>query len=202
MLNATTGTWLAAFLTLGLFSWMYMENPWFRLVEHIYVGAALGVLASQGYQSVVDIAWKPATQQGKTLLWVPLILGALLFSRWSKKYMWVSRSSMGFLVGTLSAVVMTGAIKAQLTAQVAATMMPLNSIDNIVFFALTAAGTAYFIFTMQAKWASPIIDLGKYGMMIAFGATFGNTVMSRISLFTGRLQFLLFQWLKLTPGGS
>jgi hypothetical protein len=202
MLNATTGTWLAAFLTLGLFSWMYKENPWFRLVEHIYVGAALGVLASQGYQSVMDIAWKPATQQGKTLLYVPLFLGALLFSRWSKKYMWVSRSSMGFLVGTLSAVVMTGAIKAQLTAQVAATMMPLNSVNNVIFFVITAAATIYFVFTLQTKWAGPIITLGKYGMMIAFGATFGNTVMSRISLFTGRLQFLLFEWLKLTPGGS
>jgi hypothetical protein len=202
MLTPTVGTWLAAFLTLGLFSWMYMENPWFRLVEHIYVGAALGVLASQGYQSVVDIAWKPATQQGKALLWVPLIMGALLFSRWSKRYMWVSRSSMGFLVGTLSAAVMNNTITAQLTKQVAATMMPLNNVNNIIFFILTATGTAYFIFTLQAKWASPLIDLGKYGMMIAFGATFGNTVMSRISLFTGRLQFLLFEWLKLTPGGG
>lgn len=201
-MNATTGTWLAAFLTLGLFSWMWKENPWFRLVEHIYVGAALGVLATQGYQSVVDIAWKPATQQGKAILWIPLFLGALLFSRWSRKYMWISRSSMGFLVGTTAAVSMNGAIKAQLTAQVAATMMPLNSLNNIIFVAITAASTLYFVFTLQAKWAAPIIDLGKYGMMIAFGATFGNTVMSRISLFTGRLQFLLFTWLKLTPGGS
>ena len=196
-MNATAGTWLAAFLTLGLFSWMWKENPWFRLVEHIYVGAALGVLAIQGYQSVLDIAWKPATQQGKLILWIPLIMGALLFSRWSKKYMWVSRSSLGFLVGTTAAVSMNGAIKAQLTQQVAATMMKLNTANNIIFVLITACATLYFVFTLQAKWAQPIVNLGKYGMMIAFGATFGNTVMSRISLFTGRLQFLLFTWLKI-----
>lgn len=201
-MGATAGTWLAAFLTLGLFSWMYMENPWFRLVEHVYVGAALGHLAVTGYQNVLDIAWKPATQQGKHILWIPLLLGVLLFSRWSRKYMWVSRSSMGFLVGTLAAVSMNGAIKAQLTQQVAATMMSLNTINNIIFVALAASATFYFVFTLQAKWAAPIVDLGKYAMMIAFGATFGNTVMSRISLFTGRLQFLLFDWLKLTPGGG
>ena len=196
-MSVTAGTWLAAFLTIGLFSWMWKENPWFRLVEHIYVGAALGVLAIQGYQSVLDIAWKPATQQGKAILWIPLFMGALLFSRWSKKYMWVSRSSLGFLVGTTAAVSMNGAIKAQLTAQVAATMMKLNTVNNIIFVLITACATLYFVFTLQQKWAQPIVNLGKYGMMIAFGATFGNTVMSRISLFTGRLQFLLFTWLKI-----
>jgi hypothetical protein len=31
--------------------------------------------------------------------------------------------------------------------------------------------------------------------MIAFGAMFGNTVMARLSLFIGRMQFLLKDWL-------
>jgi hypothetical protein len=32
--------------------------------------------------------------------------------------------------------------------------------------------------------------------MIAFGATFGFTVMGRISLLIGRVQFLLTDWLQ------
>jgi hypothetical protein len=32
-------------------------------------------------------------------------------------------------------------------------------------------------------------------MMVAFGALFGNVVMSRISLLIGRVQFLLGDWL-------
>jgi hypothetical protein len=32
-------------------------------------------------------------------------------------------------------------------------------------------------------------------MMIAFGSAFGNTVMGRLSLFIGRLQYLLGDWL-------
>jgi hypothetical protein len=34
-------------------------------------------------------------------------------------------------------------------------------------------------------------------MMIAFGYSFATTVVSRIDLFVGRLNFLLFEWLKL-----
>jgi hypothetical protein len=181
---------------------MYKENAWFRVVEHVFVGASLGHLAVVGYQNIKDIAWTPATTQGKYIMWIPIIGGVMLFSRWFKKYMWISRVPMGFLVGTTAAVVMNGAIRAQLITQVTATMMKLDTVNNIIFVALTVAATSYFLFTLQAKWASPVIDLGKYALMIAFGATFGNTVMSRISLFTGRLQFLLFQWLKLTPGGG
>lgn len=200
-MSVTIGTWIGAFLTIGLFSWMYKENAWFRIVENIFVGASLGHLAVTGYQNIMDIAWKPA-MTGKYIMWLPLIGGFMLFSRWFKKYTWISRVPMGFLVGTTAAVVMNGAIKAQLIEQAAATMMKLTSINNIIFVILTLAATTYFLFTLQSKQTGPILDLGKYAMMIAFGATFGQTVMSRISLFTGRMQFLLFQWLKLTPGGG
>ena len=33
--------------------------------------------------------------------------------------------------------------------------------------------------------------------MLSFGASFGYTVMARISLVIGRMQFLLFDWLKI-----
>jgi hypothetical protein len=198
----TFGVWIGAFLTLGLFSWMYKENAWFRIVEHVFVGASLGHLAVTGFQNVKDIAWNPALTQGKHIMWLPMIGGVMLFSRWFRKYMWISRTPMGFLVGTTAAVVMNGAIRAQLIQQVTATMMPLNSVNNIIFVVLTVTATMYFMFTLQTKWSQPMINLGKYAMMIAFGATFGQTVMSRISLFTGRVQFLLFEWLKLTPGGG
>ena len=38
-------------------------------------------------------------------------------------------------------------------------------------------------------------QIGRYTMMIAFGAAFGTTVMARVSLFLSRMQFLLKDWL-------
>ena len=140
----TLGIWIAAFLTLGVFSWMYKENPWFRLCEHIYVGCSLGHLTVEAYQNIKGIAVGPLINESKYVMLVPLILGVLLFSRWTPKYAWLSRTSMGFLVGTTAAVVMNGAIRAQLLDQVIATMMPLNSVNNVIFVALTIAATAYF----------------------------------------------------------
>ncbi len=194
---ATLSVWLAVFLTLGVFSWMYKENPWFHFAENMYIGASLGHLAVTGFQNLKEIAVGPLVNENKYYMLIPILLGMLLFSRWTDKYAWMSRASMGFLVGTTAAVVMMGAIRAQLIQQVVATMMPLTSVNNVIFVVLTIAATTYFLFTMRNKSAQKVMDLGKYVLMVAFGATFGNTVMSRISLFTGRAQFLLFQWLKI-----
>ena len=38
---------------------------------------------------------------------------------------------------------------------------------------------------------------GIYLLMISFGASFGYTVMGRLSLLIGRVRFLLFDWLVL-----
>jgi len=35
------------------------------------------------------------------------------------------------------------------------------------------------------------VDIGKWYMMVGFGASFGLTVMARISLLIGRIQFLV-----------
>jgi len=39
--------------------------------------------------------------------------------------------------------------------------------------------------------------IGRMFLMIAFGASFGYTVMARISLLIGRFYFLLGDWLRL-----
>ncbi len=36
--------------------------------------------------------------------------------------------------------------------------------------------------------------VGIWTLMIGFGASFGYTVMSRISLLYGRVDFLVFEW--------
>ena len=35
-------TWIAAFLTLCVFSFLYRENPFYRFAEHLFVGSAAG----------------------------------------------------------------------------------------------------------------------------------------------------------------
>jgi hypothetical protein len=41
--------------------------------------------------------------------------------------------------------------------------------------------------------------VGVWFLMIAFGASFGYTVMARVSLLIARVQFLLRDWLHVLP---
>jgi hypothetical protein len=54
----------------------------------------------------------------------------------------------------------------------------------------------YFFFSRERKGIiKPTANLGVIFIMLGFGASFGYTVMARISLLIGRLQFLLGDWL-------
>ena len=43
------GTWIAAFLTLAIFSYLYDDNPFYKAAEHLYVGISAGFLASLAF---------------------------------------------------------------------------------------------------------------------------------------------------------
>ena len=56
----------------------------------------------------------------------------------------------------------------------------------------------FFFFSREHRGALGVASkTGMYFLMIGFGAGYGYTVMSRISLLIGRFQFLLENWLGL-----
>ena len=74
-----------------------------------------------------------------------------------------------------------------------------KTLQNLVLVFGMLCGLIYFFFSTEHK--GPIFGVGaKIGiwvLMISFGASFGYTVMARISLLIGRMQFLLGDWLGL-----
>ena len=36
------GAWISAGLTIFLFSFLYKDNPFFKVAEHLYLGAGMG----------------------------------------------------------------------------------------------------------------------------------------------------------------
>jgi hypothetical protein len=58
----------------------------------------------------------------------------------------------------------------------------------------------YFFFSVEHRGAVGLGSrIGVWFLMIAFGASFGYTVMGRMALLVGRLRFLIFEWMKFTP---
>ncbi len=74
----------------------------------------------------------------------------------------------------------------------------LNAIGQPTILVGAICTVAYFFFSTERKgMLRPMSFIGIIFIMLGFGASFGYTVMARISLFIGRLQFLLGDWLGL-----
>ena len=43
------GAWIAAFLTLGIFSYLYRDNPFYKIAEHVFVGVSAAYWAATFY---------------------------------------------------------------------------------------------------------------------------------------------------------
>ena len=201
---ATLGIWIGAVCTLAILSFLLRENPFFRTAEHLFIGMAAGIGIFYGYQTIVTNAWDPLFNpaEGEPRQWfliIPLVLGVLLYTRFLNKGKWISRIPLGFIIGVGSALAIRGVVGASFMNQILATMeLPLwgvmskFGIDSLLFVLGVLGTLIYFYFSREQKG-----PLGKWVMMIAFGASFGNTVMARMSLLVGRIYFLLGEWLQI-----
>ncbi|MHB9059807.1 MAG: hypothetical protein ACYC53_13430, partial [Bacillota bacterium] len=74
-----------------------------------------------------------------------------------------------------------------------------QTLNNVLFWVFLLTALSYFFFTVKREnklvgWPA---WFGRWVIMVGLGAAFGNTVMARISLFIGRLQFLFINWLQI-----
>lgn len=72
MLSAEiVGAWIAVFLTLAIFSYLYKDNPFYKIAEHIFVGVSAGYWAAiyfwtQIQPNLFGRLW-PVLHEGQTL---------------------------------------------------------------------------------------------------------------------------------------
>lgn len=196
-MSTDIGVWIGALLTLCLYSFLYKENRFYQFAERLYVGVGAGYYICQGLNNVINKAWDPMVKEGKIYLIIPMVLGLMLYCRFVKSLVWVSRIPLSILVGIGVGLVLRGSIVAEFSKQIGATMLPLNSIRNIIIVFGCLGVLSYFYFS-RTQNRGPMYNLslvGRWLMMITFGAAFGNTVQGRISLFISRLQYLFGDWL-------
>ena len=214
------GVMLAAGVTLAIFSFLYKDNPAFKAAENLYVGVGLGYTVVIGWfnflkPDVFDALLKPACQAligqatttPKWSLVPPSILGLFMLLRVSRRLSWLSRWSVAFIMGAGAGMAIPLTISSYLLKQSWATMMPLISwgaggpatIDwNAALILMgVVCVLSYFFFSVEHKGAMAVTSrIGIWYLMISFGASFGFTVMARVSLLTGRFQFLMHDWLR------
>ena len=219
------GIIVAAGLTLVMYSFLYRDNPLFKVAENLYVGVALGYGAiitwrlSLRPEVVEPIFLAPS---GGAFLYeaqrraIPIILGVLLVTRISRKHGWMSRYPIALMVGWGAGIGISVFTHSYILQQLDAAIRPLQTVMahapgaaphsvTVVTFKIIGAlavliGTVavlfYFFFSVEHKRAgSAFSRVGIWFLMVSFGASFGYTVMGRISLLIGRVQFLIGTWL-------
>jgi hypothetical protein len=193
------GIWIGAFLTLSFLSILFKENPFYRLAEHLYVGLAAGQAIVMGWLNVKNMAITPLATEGRVSVIVPLVLGLLLYSRFMPSQIrWLNRIPSSFLVGVGTGLAFTRFAQSDLIGQIRGAFVPIDSVNAVLIFVGSLSTITYFFFTREQKGALKVTSqIGRWTMMIAFGSAFSNTVMGRLSLLIGRLQYLLGDWLRI-----
>lgn len=205
------GAWVATGLTLFIFTFLYEDNPLFKLAEHLYVGISVGYAIVKTYDTVVvRLIYEPMVKQGDWSLLIPLGIGALMLTRYVPKAAWMSRIAFAFIVGVGSGLAIPRIVSSFILKQVEDTVRPLatlgqgdwaftvslanpaSNLNAIILLIGVVSVLFYFFFSVEHHGPARVAArTGILFLMIAFGAAFGYTVMARMSLLIGRLTDLI-----------
>ena len=213
------GIWLAALATLAIYSFLYKDNPIYKFAEHLFVGLSAGYSVGLAYHQVlIDLIWEPLFTPAAVhrltpnyLVIIPTILGMLMFLRFSRKYGWISRYTLCFIFGWGAGAGIPRIVQF-LLKHVHSTFVPLlphdadagvwqvwAGISALIMVVAVITTLCYFYFSKEHKGALGVAGrIGIWFLMISFGASFGYTIMARLSLLIGRVTFLFRDWLHIT----
>jgi hypothetical protein len=203
--------WVSALLTLAVFTFLIKDNVFYRTAEHIFVGVSAAWLFATYFQSdiIEDMllkafpGWFHQPGAPNYLVLGGGVIGLLILLRLVPGINWISRWGVAFVVGFQTGLQLYTAIKAWILAQLKATLLSFyvaghirETIKNWILVSGTFSSLSYFYFSKEQKgWFGGLTRVGIWFLMIGFGASYGATVMTRISILLGRIYFLLSTWL-------
>ena len=120
------GAWVSIFLTLAVLSFLFDDNPIYKMAEHLFMGVAIGYGLVEAYWNLLkpnlfDKLGKGFSGEPDQLIYlIPLVLSVMLLFKISSKYSWVARVPIAILVAAYAAVKITGETSGKLIGQIGA----------------------------------------------------------------------------------
>ena len=237
------GVWVAVFLTLCIFSFLYKDNPFYKSAEHIFVGISAGYAFTLSFwdeivpnlfgrlwpsggesDNIFVTVWyyiydvlgfifsgfglfersifpKGGLEKGYEtidfLYLIPFALGVFMLFRLIPRLSWLARISIAYSVGIYAGLKLYAFMNSSVLEQVKDTTIDLTKngwgiFEDIVIIVGLFSSLIYFYFSKEQKGiVGKISKIGIYFLMIKFGASFGFTVMGRITLLIGRFEEMI-----------
>jgi len=223
--GTVAGVWIAALLTLAILSFLYKDNALYKFGEHLFVGVSTGyIIAITYWNGLYPNLITPLMHRNFWVI-IPGVLGLFWFAPFvTRKYAFLMKIPIAFIAGYGSGVAIPAIVQASILAQMYNTMnLPLSPMkvyssvvssptfhgspyvatflawsNNMLIVIGVIATLIYFFFSVPHKGVvKGVANVGMWFLMISFGASFGYSVMARLSLLIGRMEFLLGDWLHL-----
>lgn len=188
------GIWVAAFLTLCIYSFLYRDNPFYQFAEHLFVGISVGYgIVMAIHQGFIPFAWNPlseavgalsteirgtATPETRGALWglfkiIPIGIGLLFFARLSPRHTWLIRYPIAILIGFSAGIAIPNVLQAAIFEQTHGTIKPFAqmhegtlSLEGIVGAIFIAVGLICTLtyFFFSVEHQGPVGWLSKVGI--------------------------------------
>ncbi|MFQ5608394.1 MAG: hypothetical protein ACE5GA_10635, partial [Candidatus Zixiibacteriota bacterium] len=124
-------TTLTALLTLAVFSFLYGDNPIYKFAERLLVGLAIGYsLVIAWTSAIMDRVYTPLFSEGSWWTVIPLFLGLLMFSRFSRRYSWLSGIPLAAMIGAGAGAALPAMLEARILKQVSSTVGVLEGVGG------------------------------------------------------------------------
>lgn len=199
LISTDPGVWVSALCTLAVFSYLFKDNAFWKATEHIFVGFTAAYTVGQTFHTrIKPTIINQVLGEGRWSYIIPILLGLAIYMRFSPSLIWITRYPLSMWVGYGAGLTLAYSVPPLLT-QVRGSFREMVTLNDWIYWAATVATLTYFIFTISRdKWGIGYsATAGRWVLMIALGASFGNTVLYRYNLLLARINYLFIDWLQI-----
>jgi len=195
------GGLVGTFFIISVLSMLWKDNPIFRIGQQAIIGATMAHYILLNFKSAINNAVLPMLS-GTWWLFIPLLLGVLMYTRLKNEIAWVARYPTSVLVGIGTGVMIAGTLRGQIIDQIKNTVIDLTSnvasgnMTGIINTLLIAIGVvtaiSFFTFTREHKGVLGIsAKIGRIFLMISLGANWSGEIVWYLTQLIGRLSWII-----------
>jgi hypothetical protein len=197
-------TWVAALVTVLVWSYLIGERRIFQLAQHLLAGLATGYLVLLAVREVLlpRLAEPLVRDLAGNLLLLPalVLVGALAGARWLPRP--VVALPVAFLVAGTAAFALGGAVVGTLLPQLAASVIQPGGAgtvaNGLVGLGVTSLVLIGFLHGVpRSRIVGGAAGTGRWLLLGGIGGWLGFLLVSRLALVVDRIGFLLGDWLGL-----